>query len=442
MSLGGSSQLLILAAALILICLFFSVALGVQEFFETWGSNRRVVAELIEKGVPEKEARQSKRLVSPWDQGVKRAVRFLGKDNRQTMARQTAIVGIAALGMTLIIILGGIDLAVGSVIALASVVVASMLAGAVPEKQAVYSAYVSPWWVLVCACGGVLAGMICGLITGTLVTQLRMMPFIVTLGMLGAVRGAAKGVGDNKKVNAPEETWLAHMLGSGDAEIYSDVWPLGVQAFSLVSWLVALLAIVVGAGLLLYRLLDRRSDNSGAGTAIRVALIIAATALIGWLWFGMRYWAIGIWMMIWLAVTVAFVLRYTRFGRHVFAIGSNEQTARLCGVPIQRVKLIVYSLGGMFAGVAGVMQFARLGVGDPTVAVGKELDVIAAVVIGGGSLSGGEGSVVGSLIGAMIMTVIRFGCTQLGLPNWVQEIVTGAIIVAAVALDRLRHRTV
>jgi ribose transport system permease protein len=92
------------------------------------------------------------------------------------------------------------------------------------------------------------------------------------------------------------------------------------------------------------------------------------------------------------------------------------------------------------AGTAGLMQFSRLTVGDPTVAVGLELDVIAAVVIGGGSLSGGEGSVLGSLVGALIMTVIRSGCSQMGLPNWVQEIVTGSIIVTAVALDRLRHR--
>ncbi len=124
----------------------------------------------------------------------------------------------------------------------------------------------------------------------------------------------------------------------------------------------------------------------------------------------------------------------------MIAVGSNEQTARLCGVPVERIKIIIYSLGGAFAGVAGAFQFSRLTVGDPTVATGVELDVIAAVVIGGGSLSGGEGSVLGTIVGALIMTVIRSGCSQMGLPNWVQEIVTGSIIVIAVALDRLRHR--
>jgi ribose/xylose/arabinose/galactoside ABC-type transport system permease subunit len=102
--------------------------------------------------------------------------------------------------------------------------------------------------------------------------------------------------------------------------------------------------------------------------------------------------------------------------------------------------MLVYTLNGALVGLAGVMQFSRLTVGDPTVAFGKELDVIAAVVIGGGSLSGGEGSVFGTMVGALIMTVIASGCSQMGLPNWVQEIVTGVIIVIAVALDRLRHR--
>jgi ribose/xylose/arabinose/galactoside ABC-type transport system permease subunit len=121
-------------------------------------------------------------------------------------------------------------------------------------------------------------------------------------------------------------------------------------------------------------------------------------------------------------------------------VGSSENTARLCGVAVEKVKTAVYVLSGAFAGIAGLLQFSRLTVGDPTVAVGIELDVIAAVVIGGGSFSGGEGSVLGTVVGAFIMTTIRSGCAQMGLSNWVQEIVTGIIIVLAVALDRLRHR--
>jgi len=148
----------------------------------------------------------------------------------------------------------------------------------------------------------------------------------------------------------------------------------------------------------------------------------------------------GIWAVIALSILVALLLRYTRFGRHVFAIGSNERMARLCGVAITRTKIIVYALSAAFVGFAGLLQFSKLSVGDPTVAVGLELDVIAAVIIGGGSLSGGRGTVVGTLIGAAIMTVIQIGCSQRGLANWVQQIVTGGIIVAAVALDRIRSQ--
>ena len=283
--------------------------------------------------------------------------------NLETIARQTTIVGMAALGMTLVIISGGIDLSVGSVVALSTVVIAWLLqrGGAGPVTAAL---------------GGVAAAAFFGLMNGLLITRLRVVPFIVTLGMMLVVRGTAKGIGHNQKI---------------------DVEP------GLLAWLDELLASV--------------------GREQGWMLVPA-----------------GVWLLIILAVAMAAVLRYTRLGRHTFAIGSNEQTARLCGVAVERVKVLVFALGGAFAGLAGLMQFSRLTVGDPTVAVGLELDVIAAVVIGGGSLSGGEGSILGTLVGALIMTVIASGCTQMGLPNWVQEIITGAIIVLAVALDRLRHR--
>jgi ribose transport system permease protein len=144
-------------------------------------------------------------------------------------------------------------------------------------------------------------------------------------------------------------------------------------------------------------------------------------------------------MALGLAVIIAGVLHYTIFGRHLFAIGSSERTARLCGVRVDRAKIAVYTLAGALAGLAGVMEFAKLSVGDPTVSVGLELSVIAAVIIGGGSLSGGRGTITGTLAGAALMTVIQVGCSQQGLPNWVQEIVTGTIIVGAVGLDRWRR---
>jgi ribose transport system permease protein len=279
---------------------------------------------------------------------------FFAPANLELMARQTAIVCMAALGMTIVIATGGIDLSVGSMIALTTVVIALAL-------RAEYSP-------LVAAMAGVAAAAVCGLVNGILITQLKVVPFIVTLGTMLIVRGAAKGLAGERRIEAPI-TWLNDLL---------------------------------------------RSQSSGA--------LLPA----------------GIWTVIVLALVVAGTLRYTRFGRHVFAIGSNERMARLCGVAISRTKILVYTMSAALVGMAGLLQFSKLSVGDPTVAVGLELDIIAAVIIGGGSLTGGRGTVVGTIIGAAIMTIIQLGCSQKGLANWVQQIVTGGIIVAAVALDRLR----
>ena len=287
---------------------------------------------------------------------------FFGAANLELMARQTVIVCVAALGMTMVIVSGGIDLSVGSIVALSTVVTALFL-----RHDG------SPSGALVAALGAVAAGAWCGVLNGVLVTQLRVVPFIVTLGTMLIVRGAAKGLSDERRLEAPI-TWLNDLL---------------------------------------------KTTQTGHG------LLLPS----------------GIWMTAALAVAVAFTLQYTRFGRHLFAIGSSERTARLCGVRINRSKIAVYTVAGALAALAGVMAFSRLSVGDPTVANGLELDVIAAVIIGGGSLLGGKGSVVGTIAGAAIMSVIQIGCSQQGLPNWVQQIVTGAIIVFAVGLDRWRTGT-
>jgi len=284
--------------------------------------------------------------------------RFLRFANFKSVATQSVIVALGALGMTLIIISGGIDLSAASTIALSSVIAAYAVNAGLPTPAAV---------VL-----GVATGGLVGLANGSLVTRLRLVPFIVTLGMMGIARGAAKWIAGNQKIDAPM-TWINELM----AKTPHPPW-----------------------------------------------LLLAP----------------GVWIVIIFAVVLVVTLRSTVFGRHVFAVGSNEATARLCGVRTDRVKVLVYALSGLFCGLAGVMEFSRLTVGDPTVAVGLELDIIAAVVIGGGSLAGGEGSVLGSMVGVLIMSFLRNGCTMMGWPNYIQEIIIGAIIVVAVTLDRLRHK--
>ncbi len=333
---------------------------------------------------------------------------FIRWDNQRLMLLQTAVVGTAAVGATLIIISGGIDLSVGASIALGTMVVAGLLKANLPPAVAV--------------CGSLATGVLCGAAIGAIVIghvgrvaavvvsvltaawlwehgpllacvaalaaggamlaaselvikRIPLSPFIVTLGMWGALRGTAKGLGHNQPVY-PTAEQMAGLMG-----------------------------------------LMRNAETG-------IASVLAP----------------GAWLLIALALLAAAVLRYTRFGRHVFAIGSNEQTARLCGVAVERTKLLIYMVGVGCAGLAALLQFSYLSMGDPTTADGYELKVIAAAVIGGASLAGGEGSILGTIIGALIMTVVDNGCTKLGLENWVQEIVTGAIIVVAVALDRCRHR--
>jgi ribose transport system permease protein len=198
------------------------------------------------------------------------------------------------------------------------------------------------------------------------------MPFIVTLGMMGVARGAAKWLGNNQTVNYDENAPVNKIMAMDEP----------FKFFPLPQ---------------------------------------------------------GVWVAIVLAAWMAFTLRYSVFGRYIFAIGSNEATARLCGIRVRMHKVLIYSLAGVFFGIAGLMQLSRLTQGDPTVAIGLELDIIAAVVIGGASLSGGTGSILGSMIGALIMAVLRNGSNQMGWPTYMQEIIIGAVIVLAVGLDKLRQ---
>lgn len=279
--------------------------------------------------------------------------------NFKLILTQTVIVALGALGMTIIIVSGGIDLSVGSVVAFSSVVGARLLAAHPPS---------STFSVVALTVG---AGALIGLLNGTLIAALRMMPFIVTLGMMGIVRGAAKWLGNSQTVNY-DDAPINRIMATDEP----------FKFFPLPQ---------------------------------------------------------GVWVAIALAVVMVVVLRYTVFGRYIFAIGSNEATARLCGIRVPLYKVAIYTLAGAFFGLSGLMQLSRLTQGDPTVAAGLELDIIAAVVIGGASLNGGTGSILGSMIGALIMAVLRNGSSQMGWQPHMQEIIIGAVIILAVGLDKLRQ---
>ena len=288
---------------------------------------------------------------------------------------QTVIVAIGALGMTLIIVSGGIDLSVGSSIALTSVVSALLIQRG--------------WGPVGVLAVAILSGGLIGLLNGGLIAGLRMVPFIITLGTLGIARGSAKWLANDQTVNyenSPLNTWMSAPTLK---------FPEGGPA-----WLPGFLGRLV--------------------------------EFLGKL-------PVGVWVAAVLAVLTSLLLRRTVFGRHVFALGSNEATARLCGIPTTRMKVLIYALAGGFFGLAGLFQLSRLRQGDPTVAVGLELDIIAAVIIGGASLSGGVGTILGSMIGALIMAVLRNGSQQMGWPTYFQEIIIGIVIIVAVFLDRLRQ---
>lgn len=279
---------------------------------------------------------------------------FLDPENLKAVVRQTAVINIMALGMTLVIVSGGIDLSVGSVLGLAGVLGALAM-----ECGAGVAAGIG---------AGLLAGLVCGLANGLLITRLKLNPFIVTLGTLGVYRGLG-------------------LVVSGGLPVHQVPAP--------------------------FRFL---SD----GNLLRIPFVL--------------------WLLAACGLIVHWLLERTRFGRYVFAIGSNAEAAYYSGVPVAFHTTAVYALCGLLSGLAAMVLAARTASGQPTAGEGYELNAIAAVVIGGGSLRGGEGSVTGTLIGAFIMGLLANGSDLLGISPYWQKTVTGAVIIAAVLIDELRKR--
>ena len=279
---------------------------------------------------------------------------FLTETNLSSVVRQTAVINIMSLGMTIIIIAGGIDLSVGAILAMSGVVGAMAMQWGLPI----------PVGILI----GILTGLFWGFVNGILTTRLRIAPFIVTLATLGIIRGLTLIITNGLPVHGVP------------------------QGFSFL----------------------------GEGNLLGVPFVL--------------------WVLVVCALATHVILEHTRLGRYAYAIGSNPDAAVYAGVPVGFDTTTVYALGGMLTGLAGMIEASRLMTGQPAAGNGYELQAIAAVVIGGGSLHGGEGSVVGTLIGAFIMGLLSNGSDLLGVSPYLQQAIIGAVIILAVTVDELRKR--
>jgi len=293
---------------------------------------------------------------------------FMTVPNIIQILQQASINATIAIGMTFVITSGGIDLSVGSIVALAGVLAAMLMKG-IP---------ITPDFTLqVGWLGGVLVilavGTLCGLFNAFLITRLNLVPFIATLGTMGIFRGIALVLSDGRSVYGFDMTFV---------NIFTYRLPLG------------------------------------GGIEIPFAVIV----------------------MIVVALLFGFILTQTKLGKYTVAIGGNEDTARAAGIAVKRYKVMIYAIGGLLTGIAGALLLARLRSGDPTFGRFFELDAIAAVVMGGTSLSGGTGTIVGTIVGALIISVVQNAMNIFNVPSYWQEVVIGSVIVAAVLLDQWRKR--
>ena len=288
-----------------------------------------------------------------------RYAQFLDETNLTNVLRQNSMLGLVALGMTFVILTGGIDLSVGSFVAVAGVV----------------AAHLAGQGLVVALLAGVGVTTLLGLVNGVVIAKARIQPFIVTLAMMIAARGLALVYTGERTMSVAPSARDFRELGRGAL----DLGPLSIP--------------------------------------YPVLVLFGAYAL-GWL-----------------------VLIYTRFGRHAYALGDSEEAARLMGLNVGRVTLGVYTLSGALAGLAGVLLASRLGTGQPVAAVGWELDAIAAVVVGGTLLTGGQGGVVSTLIGVLLLGVILNILTQENVSPWWQLVLRGVILLVVVVVqNRLSSR--
>ena len=288
---------------------------------------------------------------------------FLKPENLLNIANQIAVIAILAVGMTLVIVTGGIDLSVGSIIALASVVTASVvrdLAGGVAAGTAGMAA---------AGCVGVLVGALCGAVSGTVIVACGIPPFIATLAVMLMAGGGASMLAEGQSVYQVPDGFM---------------------------WL------------------GRGADLVGIPNAVVLTVLLYVAAHV--------------------------VMTRTTFGTWLLAVGGNREAARLSGVPVSATLLAAYVLSGALAALGGVVMASQLKSGSPNFGQMYELYVIAAVVVGGTSLSGGEGSMIGTLIGALVIAVIQNGMNLVGIESYTQRVVLGGVILAAVLLDRVRRR--
>jgi ribose transport system permease protein len=302
--------------------------------------------------------------------------------NLFNVARNCAFVGIIALGMTAVIITGGIDLSVGAVLCLAGMVTGMMMS------------WEYPIWVAV-PCG-LLAALACGLVNGVLIAYVGVPSFVVTLGMMSLARSLAMVLSGNQMV---------YRFGHDHAKL------VAIGGGSTRGWF------------------TQFSEWVGPESVLGILFISLAQSV---------YFPNPAVFLLVLALLFGFAFRWSKWGRHIFAIGGNEQAAELTGVPVRNIKVSVYMLSALMAGVAGILQVGWLGTITTGMGTGMELIVIAAVVIGGANLMGGSGTAFGAVVGAVLIEMIRNSLTMLGINPFWQGTFVGTFIIVAVLFDRMR----